>query len=155
RVVGLALVDTRAEPDSPEAREGRYQTAARVRKEGVSPVVASMLPKMLTPQAEPALRAQVERAMRATPPEGMAQALEGMAERPDARPALAAIRAPTLVVVGAEDPIAPPDAAKAMADAIPGARLVVVPGAMHLAPLEKPSEISVAMVAWARAIKPW
>ncbi len=154
RVAGLALVDTRAEPDSPEARQGRYQTAARVRKEGPGPVVEGMLPRLLTSAADPALRAQVERTMRATPPEGMAQALEGMGERPDSRSTLAAIRVPTLIVVGEQDAITPTEAAKAMADAIPGAKLVVVPGAAHLTTLERPDAVSDAMVAWARSIKP-
>jgi pimeloyl-ACP methyl ester carboxylesterase len=110
-----------------------------------------MLPKLLTPVADPALRAQVDRTMRAMPPEGMAQALEGMGERPDSRPTLAAIRVPTLIVVGEADAVTPPDAARAMEAAIPGARLVLVPGAAHLTTLEQPDAVGGPLVAWARS----
>ena len=46
-------------------------------------------------------------------------------------PALTAIRAPTLVIVGEADPIFPPAHAEALADGIPGARAVRVPGLGH------------------------
>jgi 3-oxoadipate enol-lactonase len=47
---------------------------------------------------------------------------------------------PTLVIVGEEDTITPPDTARRMATAIPGARLVVIPGAAHVPPVEQPAE---------------
>lgn len=153
RVAGLALVDTRAEPDSDEAKAGRVATAERVRTEGPRVLAESMLPKMLTPEAPADLRGRVERMVLATPPEGAAQALLGMRDRMDARPLLPRIGVPTLVVVGSADPITPPDAARAMAQAVPGAKLVEVPGAAHLAPMERPGEVSEALVAWARTLK--
>ena len=153
RVAGLALVDTRAEPDAEDAKAGRAATAERVRKEGPRALVEAMLPKMLTPDAPAELRAQVERMMAGIPPEGAAQALLAMRDRTDARPLLPQVRAPTLVVVGEADPITPPDAARAMAEAVPGARLVVVPGAAHLAPMERPREVSDALVEWAKGLR--
>jgi pimeloyl-ACP methyl ester carboxylesterase len=45
---------------------------------------------------------------------------------------------PTLVLVGSDDEIATPVAARAMAQLIPGAQFHVVPAAGHLAPLEQP-----------------
>ena len=61
-----------------------------------------------------------------------------MASRPDRRADLPNIRVPTLVLVGEEDVVTPPAEAQAMADAIPGARLDVIPDAGHLAPYENP-----------------
>jgi pimeloyl-ACP methyl ester carboxylesterase len=61
-----------------------------------------------------------------------------MRERADSTPVLGTIRVPTLVVVGAEDRVTPPAVAEAMAQAIPGARCAVIPGAGHVAPLEQP-----------------
>lgn len=153
RVAGLALVDTRAEPDSPEAKAGRTATAERVRREGMRPVADAMMPKMLTASAPGEMLAWVEGTMMATPPEGAAQALLAMRDRPDSRPLLPEVRVPTVVVVGEEDPITPPEAARVLAEGIPGARLVVVPGAAHLSPVERPDEVSQALVAWARGLR--
>ncbi|MNL89717.1 3-oxoadipate enol-lactonase 2 [compost metagenome] len=52
---------------------------------------------------------------------------------------------PTLVIVGEQDPTTPPAEAEAMAKAIPGARLVVIPGAGHLANLEQPDAFNAAV----------
>ena len=52
---------------------------------------------------------------------------------------------PTLVVVGERDALTPPADSEAMASAIPDARLVVVPGAGHLAPMERPKAVAEAL----------
>lgn len=51
---------------------------------------------------------------------------------------LAAIAAPTLVVTGADDAMVPPSCAEAMAAAISGAELAVIPDCGHLPPIEQP-----------------
>jgi 3-oxoadipate enol-lactonase len=50
-----------------------------------------------------------------------------------------AVRVPTLVLVGEEDRLTPPAMAKTIADAIPGARLAVIPTAGHLSNIEQPA----------------
>ena len=77
---------------------------------------------------------------------GLAAALRGMAQRPDATPLLPAINCPTLLVVGREDAIASPAEMGAMARAIPGARLVEIPAAGHMAPLEQPDAVNAALL---------
>jgi 3-oxoadipate enol-lactonase len=77
----------------------------------------------------------------ATPGEGYA-ACCGAIERMDLRGDLAAIRAPTLVIAGADDPATPPDHARAIVDAVPGARLEVVAPAAHLASVERAREVT-------------
>ncbi len=52
---------------------------------------------------------------------------------------------PTLVLVGEHDVLTPPADSEAMAAAIPGARLVTVPGAGHLTPMERPGAVSAAL----------
>jgi pimeloyl-ACP methyl ester carboxylesterase len=72
---------------------------------------------------------------------GIVGALGAMRDRPDSTallPDLAGL--PTLVVVGEDDALTPPVAARAMAEAIPEARLAVIPGAGHFPPLERPAE---------------
>jgi pimeloyl-ACP methyl ester carboxylesterase len=66
--------------------------------------------------------------------------------RVDSRPSLAAIRCPTLVVVGADDILTPPDRAAEIAAAIPEARQVTVPDCGHLSTLEQPDAVTRALV---------
>ena len=78
-------------------------------------------------------------------PETVAADLTALRDRPDARPGLASIAIPSLVVVGAQDALTPPSDAQAMAEAIPGARLAEIPGAGHLAPMERPGAVAAAL----------
>src|SRR5262249_58033499 len=64
----------------------------------------------------------------------------------DRREALPCIAVPTLLVAGAEDTTAPPAMMERMASRIPGSRFAVIPGAGHLANLERPAAVN-ALVA--------
>jgi 3-oxoadipate enol-lactonase len=84
--------------------------------------------------------------MAATSVETITDALAAMRDRADSVPLLETLGdLPTLVVVGAEDRLTPPDAAQRMADAIPGAELVVVEGAGHVPPVERPATVNEAL----------
>jgi pimeloyl-ACP methyl ester carboxylesterase len=144
RVRALALVDSRAEPDTPDAAEGRRRTAERVLREGSGVVAEEMAGKLFAPGAPDDLRAAWRGIMAATAPDGIAAALRAMADRPDSRPLLAELDLPVLVVVGAEDAITPPDGARKMAQSI-GAPLELVAGAGHMTPVERPVEVAQAL----------
>ena len=150
RVRGLVLMDTRAEGDSPEARKGRDASAAQAREGGAEAIATGLLPRMLSGQSKrenAQLTDRVYRMMAATPLAGMLGAIGAMRDRPDSFPLLPTLAGlPALVVVGDDDQLTPADRAQAMTDAIPGARLVVVPGAGHLTPLESP-ETTTALLA--------
>jgi 3-oxoadipate enol-lactonase len=78
--------------------------------------------------------------MAATPVAGMIGALASMRDRSGSESMLATLTdLPTLIVVGEADSLTPPEHARSMAQAIPGARLAIVPGAGHLPPVEQPS----------------
>ncbi len=77
--------------------------------------------------------------------DGVVAALAALRDRPDARPGLADIRVPTLVLVGSDDAITPPAAAQVLADGIPGATLQELPTAGHLSNLETPAEFTAAV----------
>ncbi len=68
--------------------------------------------------------------------------------RPDSRPDLAAIRCPTLVLVGDGDEATPPDRAAEIANGIPTARLITVPECGHLSTLEQPQFVTQALSEW-------
>ncbi|MFC9956575.1 3-oxoadipate enol-lactonase [Streptomyces nigra] len=65
----------------------------------------------------------------------------------DLRDLLDRITAPTLLVAGRADPATPPAHLREIADAVPGAALVEIPGASHLAPAERPEAVLTALRA--------
>ena len=81
----------------------------------------------------------------AVPAEDYARGLEAIGAF-DFRDDLAQIAAPTLVIAGAEDPATTVGDAEFLAERIPGARLTVIPGAAHLANVEKPERFNAELV---------
>lgn len=148
RIAGLILACTRAGADSEAGRAGRYQSALSIESSGMGPVATAMLPKLLTSGAPADVQATVDAMVRRQPPEGAIAALKAMAARPDSTPDLAGITVPTLVIAGEEDAIIPLAEAQTMAAAIPGAQLVPIPGAGHLANMEEPGAFNAAVRAF-------
>jgi 3-oxoadipate enol-lactonase len=145
RVRSLVLCDTRSVADTPEAAAARRQMADKVVTEGVAGVAAAMLPKLLhprTPEVRPQVAASVREMILSTDPHGIAAAQRGMAERPDVTSLLPTIDVPTLVLVGQEDAISPPDEMRKIAAAIPGAQFEIVPDAGHMSPMENPQHVN-------------
>jgi 3-oxoadipate enol-lactonase len=68
--------------------------------------------------------------------------------RMDPRADLASITVPTLVVVGADDKLTPPDVARQIASEIPGAELAVIPDAGHLVNIEQPEAFNAVLLAF-------
>jgi pimeloyl-ACP methyl ester carboxylesterase len=66
-------------------------------------------------------------------------------DRFDVRDRLAEIRVPTLVVVGTDDRLTPLRYSRFLAETIPGARLVEIPGAGHFPQLEQPVRVNAAI----------
>ena len=118
-------------------REQWLERAATVRAHGVSAIADAVLTRWFTPAAPSSLREKFREMLAATPAEGYAGCCEALANL-DLRDRLAAIEAPTLVVTGAEDPVAPPETGEQLAASISGARHVTVSGAAHLANAEQP-----------------
>ena len=146
RVAGLALISTRASADSADGRRARDAAAGQARDAGAREIADSMLPTMLAAGAPGPLVEQVRAMMAATPVAGIIGALGAMRDRPDSTPLLPTLAGiPTLVIAGADDHLIPVTQTSAIADAIPGARLVVVPGAAHLPTLEAPSIVTDAL----------
>ena len=148
RLRGLILADTKAEADTPEAKANRDKMIAFAGANAPGQVADQMLPKLLgdTTRAErPAVAEEVKALASAQTPAGIIDGLRALRDRPDATPGLGRIAVPTLVVVGGEDTLTPPDVARTLAAGIPGARLVVIEGAGHLANLERPETFNDAL----------
>ena len=147
RVRALALLDTRAEPDTPQGRANRDATAAKVREAGVPAVARDMLPRLLAPAHldDTRLTDPLLAIMESQSAAGAIGALAGLRDRADSRAILPTITVPTLVVVGEQDVLTPPTDAEAMAAGIPNARLVVVPRAGHMSTMENPAAVNAAL----------
>jgi pimeloyl-ACP methyl ester carboxylesterase len=150
RVRGLMLMDTRAAADTPEAAQKREETARSVIEAGnIRSLVESMIPRLFakkTLEERPERVAWLRERMERNTPRGMAGALLAMGSRPDRRDDLARIKVPTIVMVGEEDAITPPNEALALADAVEGARLEVIANAGHMAPYENPAVANAVML---------
>jgi len=83
-----------------------------------------------------------------TGPEAFVRQQVAIMNRPDSRPDLATVRCPTLVLVGDHDEITPPDQAAEIANGVAGARLVTVPECGHLSTLDRPQQVTQALVEW-------
>jgi pimeloyl-ACP methyl ester carboxylesterase len=145
---GLVLVDTKAEADTAEGKQGRAKMIDLVRKEGSKAVADQMMPKMLAKDAadqRPQMAQALRQMMEACPPRTIENALAAMRDRPDRSGELSSIKVPTLVVVGDGDAITPPAVAQSMAEKIPGAQLVTIRGAGHMSPMEQPEQVNRAM----------
>lgn len=148
---GLVLADTKASADSTEGRANRRSMLALVDREGSSGVARDMPGVLLGPSSRehrPDLEASVRRIIKQQSPTALRGAIVRLMERPDSTSLLASIRVPTLVLVGDEDTIAPPDEARKMAEAIPTAELTVIAGAGHLSNLEQPEQFIAAVEAF-------
>jgi len=147
KVKALALVDTRASADDEAGKEKRVEAITKVRSEGVGPIAEGMIGKMLAPGSLPRkdLLERLRRIMLRQSPQTVEADLIAMKERPDSTAFLSEIPIPTLVVVGEQDALTPPADSRAMADAIPGARFVSIPGAGHMAPMEQPRAVATAL----------
>lgn len=148
RVRALVLADTRATADDGKARQKRRDTIAAAHEKGAREVAVGSMEGLLgkTTRArggEPVALAQsiLEEAR----VEGVAGASEAMMNRPDSTPDLAGISVPTLVVVGNEDALTPVQDSRAMAEAIPGARLEIIQEAGHLSNLERPAAFNLLL----------
>jgi pimeloyl-ACP methyl ester carboxylesterase len=154
RVAGLALLSTSARPDRPEQSAQRRALVERARGGDFRGVVAGLPDLLLHPdhRRDPALRETLVRMGLAVGVEAFARQQEAIIGRPDSRPGLAAVGVPTLVLVGQDDPLTPPDCAAEMAQAVPHARLVQVPHCGHASTLEQPAAVNLALAEWAGAV---
>ena len=148
RIAALLLADTRAAADSDEARAKRATLIALAREEGSEAVAAKQVVGLLgktTRRRDPELVERVERMMAEASPAAIVAGAEALRDRPDATPLLPSIDVPVLLLCGEEDVITPADEMRAVADAIPGARLELLPEAGHLSNLENPAAFTEAL----------
>lgn len=147
RVRALVLFDTRADADTPDGRANRDAAIARVQSDGAEAFAREQMQRLLAPAslANDQLAGRALAMMAAAPVAGTIATLQALRDRPDSLPTLPSISVPTLILGGEQDQVTPPPVLKVMAEGIPGARLLIVPNAGHLSPMEQPRTVNRAL----------
>ncbi|MGC2775759.1 MAG: alpha/beta hydrolase [Bradyrhizobium sp.] len=152
RVGRLALINTQARPDTPEASARRRTMITRAKDGDYHGVVDELFAGFVHPsrQDDPHLRQLVHDMANEVGVEGFVRQQTAVMARPDSRPTLTAIRCPTLILTGDTDNTIPNSLSKEMADEIAGSWLVVLDHCGHLPQPEQPEETAQALVEWLR-----
>ena len=142
RIDRLVLLCTSAHMPPADAWRERAQT---VEQHGCAAIADAVVDRWFTAsfaQAHGDVVGPLKESLKATPRVGYAACCEAIADM-DLRAELHAVRAPTLVIAGAEDPATPADGhARVIVAAIPAARLAIVEDAAHLANVEQPDTVT-------------
>jgi len=150
RVKALALLATSARPDTPEMIRLRSDAIVLFEQGRADEVLRANVAFAFHPRV--AEDSELATTYLAFVMGGGAQRLvrqnRAVMARADARPWLAAIRCPTLVVCGDGDLLTPPEHSREIAAAIPGARLAIVPQCGHMLTLEQPAQINTLLLEW-------
>jgi pimeloyl-ACP methyl ester carboxylesterase len=152
RVAKLALMNTQARPDTPEATTRRRSLMARVQSGDYRGVLDELFQGFVHPSrlGDASLRQLVHDMGDDVGPEAFVRQQTAVMRRPDSRPSLAWIKCPTLVLTGDEDNSVPNSQSVEIANGIPGAKLVILPDCGHLPQLELPQATADALVEWMR-----
>lgn len=155
RVCALALLDTSARPDTPEAMQNR-RNAMALAETDFDAVIEGLLPKLILPArlSVAALTGLIRDMGHVVGARNFIRQQTAIMGRQDSRPDLAAIRCPTLVLCGRKDLITPVEVHEEMAAGIAGAQLRVIEECGHLSTLDQPTQTSASLKTWLVDIKP-
>ncbi|EPE2678982.1 alpha/beta fold hydrolase [Vibrio alginolyticus] len=151
RVKGLILMDTNAADEKPEVTQKRDALVSRALSgefERITP--DTLMPVLIHPSRlqDKVLTERIEGMAVNVGLEAFEAHAKALATRPDARPLLADIQVPTLVITGKEDKLCPLDNHLLMERCIPNVTLHVIPECGHLSTLEQPLIVSEVMTTW-------
>ncbi|CCE04565.1 putative hydrolase [Bradyrhizobium sp. STM 3843] len=152
RVARLALINTQARPDTPEASARRRDMIARAHAGGYHAIVDELFAGFVHPSRrdEAAHRRLVHDMADDVGVDGFLKQQAAIMARPDSRPTLTAIRCPTLVLTSDTDNTIPNSLSQEMADEIAGSWLVMLENCGHLPQVERPEATAKALVEWLR-----
>jgi pimeloyl-ACP methyl ester carboxylesterase len=152
RVDRLALLDTNALAEAPEVRPRRVEQIERALGGDLEGVMRDeMKPNYLADPSDTALLDLCMDMALALGPEVFRRQSLALRDRPDQTATLAAFGGPALVLMGEQDRPCPRERHVLMHRLMPQSRLVVIPGAGHLTPLERPAETLTALKEWLAA----
>lgn len=150
RVAKLALLNTSARPDTPEASARRRMQMQMARDGKLHEVLDMLFPQFVHPSrvTDDALRQLIHDMADDVGAEGFINNQTAILARPDSRPGLGAIRCPTLVLTSDQDMLLPNELSKEIAAGIPGATLTIIPECGHMSQPERPQAVADALIEW-------
>jgi pimeloyl-ACP methyl ester carboxylesterase len=153
RVAKLALINTQARPDTPEATARRRSQIARAQAGEYHAVLDDLFSGFVHPsrREDASLRQLVHDMGDDIGADAFVRQQTAIISRADSRPTLAPIRCPTLVLTGDEDNTIQNSLSKEMAGGIHGAELRILTHCGHLPQLEQPQATSDALIEWLRS----
>jgi pimeloyl-ACP methyl ester carboxylesterase len=148
RIPAAVFIDTRAGADTPEVREGRDETIRILGEDGFDAFWKLQEPKLFGPEAPPDVVERARAIAAEQPITNLVATLQALGSRPDSRETASSLDVPALVIVGEKDVLTPPSEAGELAELLPSAQLVRLPGAGHLTPLEQPVRINEELIVF-------
>lgn len=154
RILGLALLDTSARPDTAQATAGRRQLMQQSESD-FDGVIEQLLTRLLHPRKldDAIVRDTCWSMAKALGPEVFRRQQEVIIGRIDSRPLLHQISCPTLVLCGRDDQITPVEVHVELAERIAGAHLSIIEDCGHLSPLEHPCLVTRKLRSWLEEIQ--
>lgn len=150
RVERLALLDTSARADTPEKIEQRHEALGLAAAGKFMAVCHSTLDLSIAASrhGDVDLKTEIIDMAVDTGADVWARQVRAIIGREDSVPLLGGITCPTLVVVGDEDQLTPPDLAVEMANGIAGAQLKVIADCGHMSTMERPDQLTGLLQDW-------
>lgn len=146
RVSHLALVNTSALPDTDDQSAKRRKLIAVCEAKSYA-FVAQALARTVGASDTELVDRYLAMLLRAGQQRFVRDQTAAMT-RPDARPALASIACPTLVIGSSGDPVVAPEASRDIAAGVAGARLLMIESDSHAAPMAAPTLVTAALQEW-------
>ncbi len=155
RVAGVALLDTAYRPRATgeageQERANRFALLDVARSQGMRAMARQWIPRIVHPSRlsdEAFINSILDMIGRKTADIFAAQ-INALLNRPDAAPVLSTLRSPTVILCGREDLWSPVAGHREMAALVPQSKLVIIENCAHMAPMERPEEVTNALGGW-------
>lgn len=155
RLSAACFLTTRCGDDDEAVKAGRLALLERARRDGIrtlTELFTSTLFAGRTAERNPGLIRDMRRWMLSTDLKGMEGALHAMLNRRDYTPLLGKFALPCLVIGAEDDRAVRPEDIRILAEGLPNAELCLIPGAGHMANLEKPSLFNDCLLRFLRRV---
>jgi pimeloyl-ACP methyl ester carboxylesterase len=154
RIAALALLGTDARPDPPEMIVLRTSAIELFAQGRAREVIAPNIAMAFHPANAEALSASYLEFVLGAGDTQLIRQNRAVMARADARPGLARITCPVLVMCGEDDLLTPPERSREIASLIPQAKLAMVPRCGHMLTMERPDVVNATLAEWLEAVSP-